>query len=228
MKLQFSKSISSALWALVIIAGTPFCKAAWAESLPGVAPNQLITAPEKTIANQPIELKTLVPDQSIVLPKKGEWKALGKVGVHITNHSKTKKVFARNFIRPSLLNDNGRIMLFSACDRTITRMIGQNSFVSLGPGESIEFLYPIYSFWDGSDMRFGYETADGGGCSISGIEAGKYSLSIDYIGPDNALLNELSLWQAWNIDPKTVWQEEVSSIPVTLLLIESQDGNPNP
>jgi hypothetical protein len=228
MKLRFSKSISPVLWALVITTGTPFCKAAWAESLPSVAPNQLMAAPEKPITNQPIEFRTLVPDRPIVLPKKGEWKALGKVGVHITNHSKTKKVFAPNFIRPSLLNDNGKTMLFSACDRTATRMIGQNSFVSLGPGESIEFLYPIYSFWDGSETRFGYKTADGGGCSISGIEAGKYSLSIDYIGPDNALLNELSLWQAWNIDPKTVWQEEVSSIPVTLLVIESQDGNPNP
>ncbi len=222
MKLRFSKSISTIVWTLAMTAGVAFGNSAWAEPLPHDASVPVLITNE-TIANQPIEFRTLVPDRPITLPKEGKYKAIEKFGIRITNHAKTEKVLAPNYIKPRLLDENGRLMLFSACDNTVTKMIGQRSFRSLKPGESVEFLYSAVFRWDGSDLMFTYETAEGGACSIGRINAGKYTLSIDYVGPDTALLNELSLWRAWNINPKNVWQEEVSSMPATLTLVESQN-----
>jgi hypothetical protein len=228
MKLRFSKSISPILWALVITAGTPFCKAAWAESLPGDAPNKLMAAPEKAIANQSIEFKTLIPDRPITLPKEGTQKAIEKFGIRITNHSKTEKIFAPDFVKLSVLDENGRLMRL-ICGNTIVTEINQSSFRSLMPGESVEFLYPAGLGWDGRALRLGYSTADGEGCFISGLKAGKYSVSIDYDVERNAsILNSIDLWHRWNIDPRSVWKEKVNSTPATLTLIESQDGQPNP
>jgi hypothetical protein len=224
MKLRFSKSISPILWALVITAGTPFCKAAWAESLPGVAPNQLITAPEKTIANQPIEFRTLVPDRPIVLPKKGgDGIIVEKFGVRITNNSSSEKVFSSNFIKPSFIDKNGKVIQLMGCSYTRIAMLEKDDFKLLKPGESIEFLYPTYFIWRQSDMMFVYDIPDGGGCSISGLKAGRYSVSIAYdTGRYPEIWNNTALWERWNIDPKSVWKKGVKSIPAKLELVESR------
>jgi hypothetical protein len=228
MKLRFAKSISPVLWALVITAGIPFYKAAWAESLPDVAPNQLVTAPEKPIANQSIEFRTLIPDRPITLPKEGKQKAIEKFGIRITNHAKTKKIFFPDFVKLSVLGEDGELIRL-ICGSLRAVEINQNSFRSLMPGESIEFLYPAGLGWDGRAWQLGYWTDNGEGCFISGVKAGKYSVSIDYDVERNAsILNNIDLWHKRNIDPRSVWKEKVNSTPATLTLIESQDGNPNP
>jgi hypothetical protein len=230
MRSNFLRFISYVIGTLAIATGTTLADSTGAGASPRDLLNQSVPEPvpvltaDETIANQPIEFRTLVPDRPIVLPKKGsDGIIVEKFGVRITNNSSSEKVFSSNLIKPSFIDKNGKVIQLMGCGYTRIAMLGKDDFKLLKPGESIEFLYPTYFIWRQSDMMFVYDIPDGGGCSISGLKAGRYSVSIAYdTGRYPEIWNNTALWERWNIDPKSVWNKGVKSIPAKLKLVESR------
>ncbi len=216
MKSKFSRFTPYVIGTLAVTTGVIFGNLSLAEPSPRDLLNPYVPDPilttEEMAANQQIEFRTLVPEQSLVMPQEGK-KLIIKFGLRITNNSSLERQFVllpgrlRNF---SIDRPQHHIAMECAYGGAPDLSNPLDFLKSLRPGESVETFDTATLYRENGEVMIRHVASDKY-CRFTGFKAGSHAIFINYQGSK----------RLWSVDRRDIWVGEVDTIPAKFDLLES-------